>query len=308
MRVEQLTASAEQDTGKQQGTGQKVQLDFDISLEYVISGAPADFLCNVHAASTDHQRVEHERLELSQNCKYTLEIDGDGNRWLRLRADAGVLRIHYAARVSLGHVMADALALTEVPIAALPLSVLKYLRSSRYCQSDRLLRLALNEFGHIPPGGPRVLAVQDWVRRRVVFRPQTSTVTTSAMDTLIEQVGVCRDYAHLTIALCRALNIPARFATGIDYGADPALGPMDFHAYVEVFLSGRWYILDPSGLAVPMGFVRLGTGRDAADVAFATMFGNVQANAPLIHIEARSDGANLIAPHHTELLLSTSAV
>ena len=86
---------------------------------------------------------------------------------------------------------------------------------------------------------------------------------------------MCRDFAHLMIALCRAVNIPARFATGTDYGADPALGPPDFHAYVEVYLGDRWYIFDPSGTAIPMGFVRFGTGRDAADVAFATIFGGV---------------------------------
>ena len=107
----------------------------------------------------------------------------------------------------------------------------------------------------------------------MTFTSNTSNSNTSAVDTLIEQVGVCRDFAHLMIALCRAVNIPARFATGTDYGADPALGPPDFHAYVEAYLGDRWYIFDPSGTAIPMGFVRFGTGRDAADVAFATIFG-----------------------------------
>lgn len=88
------------------------------------------------------------------------------------------------------------------------------------------------------------------------------------------------------IALCRAINIPARFTTGIDYGADPALGLTDFHAYVEVYLRGRWYMFDPSGTAIPMGFVRFGTGRDAADVAFATIFGTVESGAPVIGIQA----------------------
>jgi transglutaminase-like putative cysteine protease len=108
------------------------------------------------------------------------------------------------------------------------------------------------------------------------------------------------------IALCRALNIPARFTTGIDYGADPALGPSDFHAYVEVYLGHRWYLFDPSGTAIPMGFVRFGTGRDAADVAFATIFGSVITSAPQIGIEAvaNGDGA-LITPHHCDRALST---
>ena len=132
--------------------------------------------------------------------------------------------------------------------------------------------------------------------------------TLAAVDTLIEQVGVCRDFAHLMIALCRAVNIPARFATGIDYGADPALGPTDFHAYVEAFLGDRWYIFDPSGTAIPMGFVRLGTGRDAADVSFATIFGTVQSAAPKIGIEAVANAqGNLIVPHHCDQAISTDA-
>ena len=100
---------------------------------------------------------------------------------------------------------------------------------------------------------------------------------------------MCRDFAHLMIALCRALNIPARFVTGIDYGADPALGPSDFHAYVEVFLGDRWYLFDPSSTAIPMGLMRFGVGRDAADVSFATIFGSVRAEPPKIAIEAVVD-------------------
>ena len=129
----------------------------------------------------------------------------------------------------------------------------------------------------------------------------------AAVDTLIERVGVCRDFAHLMIALCRALNIPARFATGIDYGADPALGPTDFHAYVEVYLGDHWYIFDPSGTAIPMGFVRFGTGRDAADAAFATIFGGVQSPPlpPRLRIEALTGTPDLTLPVHCTQALST---
>ena len=108
------------------------------------------------------------------------------------------------------------------------------------------------------------------------------------------------------VALCRAVNIPARFATGTDYGADPALGPPDFHAYVEVYLGDRWYIFDPSGTAIPMGFVRFGTGRDAADVAFATIFGGVTSKAPYIRAEAIEDARQGIGmPYPTDQALST---
>jgi transglutaminase-like putative cysteine protease len=144
------------------------------------------------------------------------------------------------------------------------------------------------------------------VRDRVTFTANATNSNTSAIDTLIEQIGVCRDFSHLMIALCRALSIPARFTTGTDYGADPTLGPPDFHAYVEVYLGDRWYIFDPSGTAIPMGFVRLGTGRDAADVAVATIFGGVQAKAPVIRATAVQDPARgIVAPFRCVEALST---
>jgi transglutaminase-like putative cysteine protease len=140
----------------------------------------------------------------------------------------------------------------------------------------------------------------------VEFLSGTSDANTSALDTLVTKQGVCRDFAHLMIALCRAVNIPARFVSGIDYGADPALGPTDFHAYVEVMLSGRWYLFDPSGVSPPMGLVRLGTGRDAADAAFATVFGMVRSAPPAIEIEAIAGGnGQLVMPAICDDLLST---
>jgi transglutaminase-like putative cysteine protease len=191
-------------------------------------------------------------------------------------------------------------------VAKLPGPVLPYIYPSRYCQSDRLLRLAVKEFGHLWQGYARVQAIRDWVLNRVTFQSNTSTGITSAVDTLVEEVGVCRDFAHLMIALCRAVNIPARFATGIDYGADPVLGPTDFHAYVEVYVGDRWYLFDPSGVAIPMGFLRFGTGRDAADAAFATIFGGVIGAAPVISIEAIPNAqGQLVVPQHVPYALST---
>ena len=129
------------------------------------------------------------------------------------------------------------------------------------------------------------------------------------MDTLVEQVGVCRDFAHLMIALCRAVNIPARFVTGIDYGASATLGLPDFHAYVEVFLGDRWYSFDPTGITPPMGLVRIGTGRDAADVSFATLFGAVTSRAPIVAVSALDDPLNgFHLPHHSTESLSTSGL
>ncbi len=225
---------------------------------------------------------------------------------MSLRALPGELTLSYVATVDITHHVADPAQLAEVPVSQLPPEVLGYIYPSRYCQSDRLLRLASDEFGQLPPGYARVMAICQWVQRRVRFTSNTSNSSTSAVDTLVERVGICRDFAHLMIALCRAVNIPARFTTGTDYGADPVLGPPDFHAYVEVYLGYRWYIFDPSGTAIPMGLVRFGSGRDAADVAFATIFGGVQAHAPVLNTCAVVDAARgMVLPHHCAQALST---
>jgi transglutaminase-like putative cysteine protease len=286
-----------------------IRLQLAIELDYDVLGSGCDFIFNIHAAHTDRQRVLEESLQLSQRVPYRVETDPVTlNRHLRLSTGPGPLRVSYSATVELAHHVALPAQVPEVPVALLPNEVLGYIYPSRYCQSDRLLRLAMREFGPRWQGYERVQGICDWVHQRTAFTPNTSNSATSAVDTLLETVGVCRDFAHLMIALCRAVNIPARFTTGIDYGADPALGPTDFHAYVEAYLGGRWYIFDPSGTAIPMGFVRLGTGRDAADVAFATLFGTVVGQAPRIRIEAvaGADG-QVMLPYRCAEALSTAA-
>ncbi len=286
-----------------------IRMQLQVGLGYEVNAPGADFIFNVHAARTPSQTVLAENLQLNQSVATQIDLDpATGNRYLRLRAMPGTLQLSYTATVEVAHHFADPAQLAEVPISQLPPAVLPYLYPSRYCQSDRLLRFAGNQFGGMTPGYRRVEAIQDWVRNSVRFSSNTSDGNTSAVDTLIEQVGVCRDFAHLMIALCRACNLPARFATGTDYGADPALGPPDFHAYVEVFLGDRWYIFDPSGTAIPMAFVRFGTGRDAADVAFATMFGPVGSHAPMISAWAEEDaGRGISLPQRCVQALSTDS-
>ena len=284
-----------------------VRLKFSIELNYDITASGCDSIFSIHAAQTPHQIVVSESLVISQPLQHTLYTDPvTHTRFLRLKAFGGPLKVRYEATVDLNHFTAPPDQIGEVAVADLPGPVLPYIYPSRYCQSDRLLRLAVKEFGHLWQGYSRVQAICDWVTNRVTFQANTSTGNTSAVDTLVEEVGVCRDFAHLMIALCRAVNMPARFATGIDFGADPALGPTDFHAYVEVYLGDRWYLFDPSGVAIPMGLVRFGTGRDAADAAFATLFGGVTGAAPVIHIEAIPNAQGLlVVPQHVPYALST---
>jgi transglutaminase-like putative cysteine protease len=285
-----------------------IRLKLSIELNYEIEQPGCDFIFSFHVAQTKLQSVVNESLLISQNLQRNLFTDPEtSTRHLRLKAIAGLLKVNYETTVDLDHFSAPRDKIFEMPVASLPGQVLPYIYPSRYCQSDRLHKLAVKEFGHLQHGYNRVQAIRDWVLNRVTFRSNSSTGITTAVDTLIEEVGVCRDFAHLMIALCRAVNIPARFVTGIDYGADPILGPTDFHAYVEVFLSGRWFIFDPSGVAIPMGFVRICTGRDAADSAFATIFGSVRGATPVINIQAINNAEGIMeVPQHVAYALSTS--
>lgn len=286
-----------------------IRLQLSLQLHYLVAEPGCDFIFNIHAAHTDRQHVVQESLLLSQNVPFHVDIDpATHNRYLRLSALPGDLTVSYAATVDLQHYVGQPGQIAEVPIPRLPPQVLRYLYPSRYCESDRLLQYAAREFGQQWQGYSRVQAIRDWVLQHTRFSPNTSNSNTSAIDTLLGCAGVCRDFAHLMIALCRAINIPARFTTGIDFGADPILGPTDFHAYVEVYLGDRWYLFDPSGTAIPMGFIRFGTGRDAADVAFATIFGSVVSSTPVLSIRAvaGADGTTVVPWLCTEAL-STSA-
>lgn len=255
--------------------GLRLELHYDVGME------GADFVLLIHAAQTGRQWVEQESFQTSPPLESRVEVDPvTANRYLRLRAPGGPLALWYAARLQTTFHLHAPTSIGELRVDQLPLGVLTYLNPSRYCPSDRLQALAWAEFGHLPSGYGRVVAIREWIGRKVRFESNTSDNNTSAMETLAEGRGVCRDFAHLMIALCRALSIPARFTTGTDFGADPSLGPPDFHAYVEVYLAGGWFVFDPSGTAIPMGLIRIATGRDAADVPFAAMYGAVKALGP----------------------------
>ena len=288
-----------------------LRLELSTQLGYEVLDAGCDFIFNIHAAHTPRQIVVHESMQLSQILPVSFYTDpATQNRFLRLRAAAGPFTLNYSAVLDITHFEAAPQNLVELSAQALPGEVLTYLSPSRYCQSDRLMNLASQKFGQLTMGYSRAQAICVWVRQHVRFQSNSSNSNTSAIDTVIERVGVCRDFAHLMIALCRAVNMPARMASGMDYGADPVLGPPDFHAYVEVYLSdgtsGRWYMFDPSGTAIPMGFVRFCTGRDAADIAFATIFGRINSMQPVISIRPLPNGrGELVTPHHVGHALST---
>jgi len=289
-------------------SGSRVRLRYSVELQFDVSG-PSGFLLNVHAAGTSRQRVVEEFFETMPWSAVTLDEDvATANRIAAFDADWGQLVVRYAARVEITHRFVEPDDIVAEMPSALPVETLGFLYPSRYCQADLVQQHAWDMFGSLPRSYQQVRAVCDWVRKRLKFQSGTSRRSTSAIDTLREGAGVCRDFSHVMISYCRALNYPTRFVTGVDYGADPALGLPDFHAYVEVFVGGSWYLFDPSGISPVTGLLRIGTGRDAADVSFATIFGPVQVGIPRIEVVAEDDPLNgIYLPAPTELAVSTAA-
>ena len=291
----------------QETSGSRVRLRYGVRLRYE-AAAESAFLLNVHAASTARQIVLDEQFLLTPAQPWSVSVDPfTRNRIAAFNAPAGSLLVEYEARVDIEHRIVDPATVVAEGPAALPAEVLPFLRASRYCQADLVQQNAWDNFGQLPRDYAQVRAVRDWVRRNVSFKIGTSTSTTSVLDTLRDGVGVCRDFAHTMIAYCRALNYPARIVTSIDYGADPSLGPPDFHACVEVFIGGSWYLFDPTGISPVTGLLRIATGRDAADVSFATLFGPVRSGMPQVRYAPVEDPVLGIAlPVATELAVSTA--
>ena len=289
--------------------GNRIRIGYTVDLHYDVF-APTDFVFNIHAARSHQQRVLAEAVVVAPAVEWRVDTDPThGMRFLRLRASEGPLDVHYVGNVEVEHHMAEPAHVVAGAIAALPVEVLPFLRPSRYCQTDQVQQLAWREFGHMTPGYAQADAVSRWVNAQIAFRAGTSTVATSALETLEQGAGVCRDFVHVTIALLRSLNYPARFVTGVDYGAPEGLGPPDFHSYVEAYIAGRWWLLDPTGITPLTGLIRIGTGRDAADVAFATMFGNVRGSMPKIAFAAVDDpDAGVAPPQPTRLAVSTATL
>ena len=262
-------------------------------LGYELSG-PGTLVFNVHAIHCDQQKVASESFQTAPEAPCDEWMDpATGNRFVRVNAPSGPLEVRYQAEVETAPVVVEAAQIGEIPAAQLPLEAFPVLYPSRYCQSDRLVRLAQAEFGTLAPGFSRVTAICNYIYEKIAYERGSTGSQTSAFDTVTERAGVCRDFAHLGIAFCRALGIPARFVAGYAYG----LRPPDFHACFEAFLgdgsagasAGNWYFFDASRLAPQTGYVRVGSGRDAAEVSFATLFGPVQFTGMEISVEAMDE-------------------
>ncbi|MBX3654866.1 MAG: transglutaminase family protein [Ramlibacter sp.] len=244
----------------------------EVVLEYEVL-APSHFCFNIEAAQRPGQTLLSERLAVSSGVSVHGFRDAlEGNRFIRFEAPVGPLMVNYQASLVLEAppVPDD---LPQVPVHQIPDDVLRYLLPTRFCESDVLSTVAQQLFGHLPPGMARVRAVEQWLRQSLTYLPGSTGPMTTARDVFLQRTGVCRDFAHLGITLCRALNVPARLVVGYAWFAEP---PQDFHAMFEAWLGGRWVLFDPTGMAEPGRLVRIGTGSDAKDVAFSTIYGAVR--------------------------------
>lgn len=199
-----------------------------------------------------------------------------GNRCVRFHAPEGTLRLSNSTLIEdSGDPDPIPREAPQHPIEELPPDVIQFLIASRYCEVDELSSLAWQLFGNTPAGWPRVQAILDWVHSEVTFGYNFARSTKTAVNVSVEKQGVCRDFQHLAITLCRAMHIPARYATGYlgDIRIPPVPCPMDFSAWFEVYLGGRWWTCDARHNTPRVGRVLMATGRDAADVAITTTFG-----------------------------------
>ncbi len=263
-----------------------MQLDISVRLAFDLP-AETDFLLQIEAALLPEQIVHQAWIGLSPTIHFA-RVDGQdgiGERiWLRA---SGRFEADYTATVSVQRELADLGSLAEMPPHLLPGETVAYLFDSPYCPAVRFHAVAQSEF-HATTGGARIVAIRDWISQHIAYTPGASASATNALDTYVERHGVCRDFAHVLIALARASGIPARYAAVYA----PRVTPQDFHAVAEVFLAepcgvgGAWHLVDATGMADPAEMAKIGIGRDAADVSFLTSFGGCQIAEQTITVTA----------------------
>jgi len=258
-----------------------ITADFSFELPF-----ESDVLLQFEAAAIPEQEIISAETVLPQ-APYIARVaaeDAIGERiWLR---GSGPLAVSYRAQVAVNRLLHDLSALAALPPHSLPGGAVPYLFDSRYCQGSQFVAFTSEAFGHLH-GGAKVVAMRDWIAANLAYTPGSSTPETTAVDTFHALQGVCRDYAHLLIALARAAAIPARFVSCFA----PGVKPQDFHAVAEVFLAdptvpggGAWHVVDATGMADAAHAVKIGVGRDAADVSFLTSFGPTTYNGHTISV------------------------
>jgi transglutaminase-like putative cysteine protease len=269
----------------------RIRLGYDIQFEVPVS-VPVVAMLNVHPARAG-DLLEPDRLRIEPDVKQEQYTDIFGNLCCRFTAPPGRIRLWNSTLIEdSGEADPQDCSAREIPVADLPPETLHFLLSSRYCEVDLLSNTAAQLFGGMAPGWQRVQAICDWVHQNVTFGYPFASATKTALEVYRERTGVCRDFQHLAITFCRSLNIPARYAAGYlgDISVPLTDAPMDFSAWFEVYLEGRWWVFDARNNVPRIGRVPMATGRDATDVAITTSFGD----ARLVHFEVTTD--EVIAP------------
>jgi len=230
---------------------------------------PTPFILMLRPRSGAQQSITHEEYEISPRVPVFEFTDNYGNLCQRLVAPPGIFSIHTIAEVITSNYVDQAPGAPFVEIQDLPDSVLSYLLPSRYCESEKFSEMATSITSGYQFGYDQVSAIENWLRNTIRYEPGSSDIPISATEVNAKQSGVCRDLSHLGIALCRSLSIPARLVVGFLY----KLEPMDLHAWFEAYIAGRWYTFDATQSNLKSGYVTIGYGRDAADVAVYNQFG-----------------------------------
>jgi transglutaminase-like putative cysteine protease len=257
-----------------------IAVQVKIGCELVFNSShPTPLLVQVQPRPDGSHQVVQEASTLEPLVDSHEYLDSFGNRCLRFRAPQGGLRFCYDAVADISpepdQVVPHA---AEMPPDQLPDEVLMFTLPSRYVVSDQLSNVAWDLFGQVTPGWSRVQAICDWVHQHINFRAASTTPTTTVLDVYLQRYGVCRDFAHMGITMCRALNIPARYVSGYlpDIGIKPPDLAMDFHSWFEAYLDGRWLTFDARHNTPRIGRIPIGRGRDAVDVAIITQYGPAQ--------------------------------
>ena len=255
-----------------------MRLSIQVELDYYFAQA-ADVLLAVEVAQLPDQRLVDDLLTVDGVGPLRPVAGGDGigrRTWMRAE---GPFHAAYRATVDVERPVLPIDGLPAAALPDLPAELVPYLWPSRYCEADRFESFVEREFDGLD-GGAKVLAMADWIHRRLDYTPGSSDSTTTAVDTFVARRGVCRDYAHLLAAFVRAAGVPARLVSAYGLGVDPP----DFHALVEVWLADGWHLVDPSRLAPLDGVVRICVGRDATDIAFMTSFNPCEMNSQKIEV------------------------
>ena len=260
-------------------------LQIDVALDYALE-TPTTLLLCIEALSDSEQSVVHEHLTINgveQAPAGTILAGNARYRWVR--AAAGPLTIRYTAAVDVARPLVDIATLPATLFANLPIEVAPFLLASRYCDPARFERVLADDM-NLPAGwvadGSTIALIRDWITTHVAYEP-ASTVDTNATDTFVGRAGICRDFAHLLIALARSAGVPARFVSAYAWQLDPP----DFHAVAELWMAGRWHLIDATGIAPEASLVRIARTRDAIDASFMTIFGTAQMVDQRIVVTAR---------------------